>query len=293
MGICVEEGEKMKLPDFIVCGTQKGGTTALLWYLRQHPDIYMPRGEIHYFTFHADKNIKWYMKHFPDDKVCGEKSPSYMFQAGKVAKRMYELMPDAKLIFMLRNPVKRAYSAYWMYYIDGTENLSFEEAVWRTDSFRDYLERGKYANQIREFLKYFDKEQIMILISEDFRENREERMKEVFDFIGVKKVDLKMPDIHVGGMPRSEMLRRLSGLVGKVSQVVWDYPALRNFTYDVRSAIKKINRIEGKKPPMDEKIKSKLYEYFEPYNNELIDLLKELGYTEYIEILKRKWMKRG
>lgn len=123
----------MMLPHFIICGTQKGGTTALLYYLRQHPNIYMPRREVHFFSWYWNKGVKWYKKHFRygfRPVIFGEKSPSYMLNADVVAKRMKEVLPSPKLIFMLRNPVERAYSGYWMFYINGEENLPFDIAVW-------------------------------------------------------------------------------------------------------------------------------------------------------------------
>jgi len=282
----------MNLPDFIICGAQKGGTTALLKYLKQHPQIYMPRQEMHFFSWYYDRGERWYAKHFRYNlSLCiyGEKSPSYMYlDAGLVAKRMHETMPSVKLIFMLRDPVKRAYSEYWMLVLNGEEKLPFNEAVWRED--RDYLKRGFYAQQIREYLKYFGKENIMILISEDFRKNRERRMKEVFDFLGVEHIDLRTPDVHVGGMPRSKFLLRLSGLMVKLSKMAWDTPFLRNFFWNANSVIKEINKTKGKKEKMDEKTERKLYEYFAPYNDDLMYLLHGLNLPDLAEIIKKEWV---
>lgn len=152
-----------------------------------------------------------------------------------------------------------------------------------------YLECGKYAKQVKEFLKYFDVENMLFLISEDFRENREKRMREVFDFLNIEYIEVEMPDIHVGGMPKSEFLRRINGIVKMASRVIWDFPELRNLTWDVSSLIKKFNRIEGKKPPMNEETKRKLYEYYEPYNQELMDLFDEIGLSHLSKMIEKKW----
>jgi len=284
------ESSKINLPDFIICGTQKGGTTALRMYLRQHPCIYMPKREMHFFSWYFNKGVGWYAKHFRYNSshyVCGEKSPSYMFHAQEVAERMKEILPSPKLIFMLRDPVKRAYSEYWMMVLNGKEKLSFDEAIWKKD--RDYLIRGHYAKQIKEFLKYFDRENMMVIISEDFRKNREKRMWDVFDFLGIEQIRLKMPNIHVGGIPRSKFLLKLAGISTRLSMMAWDSPLFRNFFCDVRSAIKRINRVEGQKPKMSEETRKKLYEYFKPQNEDLISLLNGLHFQNLAEIVKKEW----
>ena len=293
MGIQVEEDEKMSLPDFIICGTQKGGTTALMEYLKQHPQICMPEREIHFFSWYYNKGIKWYEKYFDHDAMLyGEKSPSYMYpEPGLVAKRIHKELPSIKLIFMLRNPIKRAYSEYWMLVLNGEEKLPFSKAVWKKN--RDYIGRGFYAKQIKEYLKYFDPENIKIIISEDFRENRNQRIKEVFRFLGIYPIEVETLDIHVGGMPKSKILLNIAGLITNVAEkAVINSPTLRFLCWDVRGFFKRLNKIEGKKPPMDEETKEKLYKYFKPHNEELIDLLKDLEMPHLAETIRKKWKKK-
>ena len=280
----------MNLPDFIICGTQKGGTTALKAYLQQHPQIHMPPREIHFFSWYYDKSIKWYKKHFKHDHILnGEKSPSYMYPNPEtVAERIHETIPKAKLIFMLRNPVQRAYSEYWMLVLNGEENQPFSKAVWNKN--RDYLERGFYAKQIKKYLKYFDKNNIMILISEDFRKNRDERMKDVFKFLGVKPVELKTPDVHVGGMYKSKNLLRLAGLITKTEEKLFKHnPKLRFLCWDARGFIKRYNKIEGRKPSIPKDTEKKLYDFYKPHNEELICLLQELKLYYLVDAIKQSW----
>ena len=131
------------MPDFIIIGTQKGGTTSLYRYLIDHPNIapiYIK--EPHYFDIHFHKGIGWYRSHFPTavekyyarhvekhDLITGEASPYYLFHP-RAPQRVAKTLPKAKLIILLRNPVDRAYSQYQHQLRQpGVEPLSFEEAI--------------------------------------------------------------------------------------------------------------------------------------------------------------------
>ena len=126
----------MVLPTFIICGTQRGGTTTLYHYLKEHPQICMSeKKEVHYFDLNYHKSLQWYESHFKDCqnkkvKTIGEASPFYMYLR-EVPERIDETLPDVKLIFILRNPVDRAYSHYWHEVKLGVEYLPFEEAIKR------------------------------------------------------------------------------------------------------------------------------------------------------------------
>ena len=98
----------MKLPNFIICGTQKGGTSALYYFLKEHPEIYLsPKKEVHYFDLNYQKGLKWYEKHFKGAsskyKAIGEASPLYMYLE-EVPERIHKTLPDAKLIFITESP---------------------------------------------------------------------------------------------------------------------------------------------------------------------------------------------
>jgi len=135
--------------------------------------------EVHFFCwdFIFNKGRIWYEKHFDscrNYKVVGEATPYYMY-VPEVPERIYNMIPEAKLIFLLRDPVERAYSHYWHEVKTGWETLSFEEAIdiediriSKSELFKNhysYLDRGKYAVQIERFLKFFPKSQIL---DEDF-----------------------------------------------------------------------------------------------------------------------------
>jgi hypothetical protein len=124
-------------PSFIVVGAAKSGTSSLAHYLMQHPKIYMPDRELHFFDArggYADRwkyGVEWYENQFASadsHHLCGEKTPTYAY-IPSVPKRMNAVVPDIKLIWILRDPVYRAYSNYWHAVCEGVELLDFDEAV--------------------------------------------------------------------------------------------------------------------------------------------------------------------
>lgn len=148
----------MSLPNFIIVGAAKAGTRALIDYLDQHNEIYTYPDEIHFFSKNYNKGIDWYQKFFKnvnDEKAIGEKSPSY-FTSSKTPERIFQNIPDVKLIFLLRNPVDRAYSHYWHAVRGGRIKNGFEEKI--KNEGNNILETGKYAKYINKYLKFFKKE---------------------------------------------------------------------------------------------------------------------------------------
>src|SRR5215204_2549869 len=182
------------LPDFVIIGAQKGGTSFLYHLLTRHPLVKpAARKELHFFDGPRlfEKGAGWYRRCFPrpemDDglrSITGEATPSYLFDP-PVAKRMAQVVPQARLIALLRNPIDRAYSHYQMQVKRGTESRDFEEAIEQQDS--SYVPRGLYVDQLLRWSEFFSKEQMLILKSEDFFERPVETLKVVLDF-------LKLPD---------------------------------------------------------------------------------------------------
>ena len=209
------------MPDFIIIGAQRAGTTSLFHYARQHPCIGRSFGkELHFFdnldgSYH--KGIMWYRAHFPSylhkyyarkvrglDMITGEASPYYLFHP-LVARRISRVLPTVKLIAMLRNPVDRAYSHYHHNVKYGLETLSFEAALDKEPERLDgelekilhdgryrghnhqhysYLARGVYVNQLKNWFSVFAREQMLIIKSEDFYADRLGVMRTFLEFIG-------------------------------------------------------------------------------------------------------------
>jgi hypothetical protein len=203
------------LPSFMIIGGQRCGTTSMYRYLSEHPDIVEPLGkELHYFTYEYTKSTVWYQSHFPlhtnSTKQTFEATPYYLFHPA-AAVRVHGLLPAARLVVLLRNPVDRAFSHYQHNRGLGLEPLSFEEALAAEETrlagenerlMEDpaypglahrrysYFSRGCYTEQITEWYRVFPREQILVLFSEDFYRNTAKVFGEVLDFLGLKPFDL-------------------------------------------------------------------------------------------------------
>ncbi len=208
-------------PNFIIAGTQKGGTTSMYDYLVQHPQI-LPATtkEVHFFENpnNRKKGILWYKSHFPlklilkkKKAITGEATP-HMYSY-HVPRLMHKMNPDLKVIFILRDPISRAFSHYQHNRRrKGRENLSFSEAIrqeksrisndikkvikdeWHNDAINrtfSYMSRGEYEEQLDRWKKYFNKENILILKSEDFFESPQKTLNEVTKFLNIDKHGFK------------------------------------------------------------------------------------------------------
>jgi Sulfotransferase domain len=197
------------LPDFLIIGAQKAGTTALYAYLRQHTGITGPSWkEVSFFDRHYARGEAWYRGNFPSSfrarGLVGEASPSYLFHP-QAPERVAELVPDAKLIALVRNPVDRAFSHYQHEVALGRESLSFEDALTaEVDRLRGeeermladpayfshawwnytYAARGRYAEQLERWLAVFPREQLLIVPSEDLLGEPEQAHARVLEFLG-------------------------------------------------------------------------------------------------------------
>jgi hypothetical protein len=193
------------------------------------------------------------------DFLTGEGTPYYILYP-HAPKRIFEIVPQVKLIALLRNPVERAFSQYWIEFKGGFETLSFEEAIktehgriagelekmqqdenYYSHSFRhfSYLTRGIYVDQLQNWLRYYPREQLLILKSEDLYSHPAETLKKTLDFLGVKQVKLR--------------------------------DEYKNY----RRPSKKGYRNKIITPKMDPKMREYLVEYFKPHNARLYELLGE------------------
>jgi tetratricopeptide (TPR) repeat protein len=205
--------EELREPNFIIIGTIKGGTSSLYNYISTHPQV-LPaiQKEVHFFDTHFNKGIDWYLAHFPaipTDKnfLTGEASPNYMYFE-KGAKRLFNYFPKTQLIVILRNPIDRVVSHYYMAKRQGQEERTLEEVIAKEQAIlkkiennpkanvkllepaRGYLSFSLYLYFLKKWIKLFPKEQFLILQSEDMYEQPEETMKQVFDF-------LELPDYQI------------------------------------------------------------------------------------------------
>jgi hypothetical protein len=158
--------------DFLIIGATKSATTWLQQSLQQHPRIYMPAPELHYFSRYYDRGDQWYLSNFegPKDRhLVGEKSNSYMDTQG-AAERISQKLPDAMLIAQLRNPIERAYSDYCMLYRRGEVGRDIAQYLDpRMGAGGRFLNGGLYFQQLRAYFDRFPAEQILVVLYEDMR----------------------------------------------------------------------------------------------------------------------------
>lgn len=205
------------LPDFIIIGAQRGGTTSLHALLSRHPRVQPAWGkEIHYFDRHPGRSAAWYRSHFPSwpyqrtlsalrrgTVLTFEATPDYLFYP-HAPRRAAALLPHARLIVLLRNPVDRAYSQYHMTVRWGVETLSFKEAVQREGErlrgerermhddphyvghnfhYYSYLARGLYDEQLERWMACFPRSQVLAIRSEDYFRQPEGALRTILEFL--------------------------------------------------------------------------------------------------------------
>lgn len=235
-----EGAAAMTMPNFLIIGAPKAGTSAIYAYLKQHPEVYMsPVKEPHFFMLENEKvsfkgpgdqerfrsavyRIEEYQNLFSNvanEIAVGEASTTYL-GSQKACNNIKKHIPHAKLVAVLRNPVEAAYASFLHLVRDGNEpTANFSKAlkaepkriqnnwglIWR------YQQRGLYAQQIENYFGQFDQQQIKIYIYDDFKENPKFIMKDIFTFIGVDpnfEVDMSSK-YNVSGMPKSLTLNRI------------------------------------------------------------------------------------
>ncbi len=200
------------MPDFLIIGAQKCGTTSLLYYLGQHPQIALSeKKEIHFFDKKYQMGLDWYENQFPRKsdraKITGEATPYYLFHPF-VPQRVAHHYPEIKIIILLRNPVDRAYSHFWMIKSRELEPLqTFEEAIeaeaeriepemskmlsnpeYRSISYQhhSYLSRGKYYEQIQNWLRYFPTSSFWFIKTERLKTKPIAELEKLYLFLGIK-----------------------------------------------------------------------------------------------------------
>lgn len=197
--------------NFVIGGTQKGGTSALDAFLRQHPQICLPktRKELHFFDRELENtDYKSYHANFEPKKthrVVGEASPIYMYWQ-TAPYRIGKYNPHMKWIIALRDPVERAFSHWNMERARGKESLGFREAIQReAERAREalplqhrvysYVDRGFYAHQLRRVFNIFGRENCLVLLNEDLRNDHTKALRRVFEFLDVDLVEIEPSNV--------------------------------------------------------------------------------------------------
>lgn len=183
------------LPNLVVVGAQKAGTTSLHKYLDRHPEIAMSeRKELDFFAgpgWEWERGLSWYESHFTRSApVMGESSPSYSAfpWVEGVPERMRAVIPDAKLIYLVRDPVDRMVSEYLHLRAGGHETRPMDEVFSHPRMPESgYVVKGRYHMQLERYLEHYPPEQILVLAHEDLLSDRSATLCRVFSFLGVAR----------------------------------------------------------------------------------------------------------
>lgn len=279
----------MRLPNFIVIGVPKSGTTSLYFYLKQHPDVFLPvRKELHYFSYDLLKEnlngpgdrevLAWlcpnwqdYISHYDsvrNETRIGEISPSYFYYS-QISERIRAKLGPVKIIALLRNPIEKAFSQFMHLVREGRETLTFYQALiaeerriegaW-SDIWR-YKESSLYASRLNKFIDVFDRSNVKVILSEEFFADPIMVIGDLFSFMGIPP-DVRIDTSHIynrTGRPRSKLL---AGFLTKPnvlrSMVRMVVPEQTRMFW--RLKITELNT--SQKEQIDQKSKSYLEEYF-------------------------------
>jgi hypothetical protein len=178
------------LPSFIVIGAKKTGTTSLYRYLRAHPAVWLPESKrLEFFSGeHWHRGVEWYEAQFAGSAsfaARGEISTSYTRYpvVPHVPERMHGVVPDVRLVYVIREPVARIVSHYRYALTEGWETRSIDEAVLADSA--EYVAPSRYAMQLERYLARFQRDQLLVITSEDLRDRRAATLASVYRFIGV------------------------------------------------------------------------------------------------------------
>jgi hypothetical protein len=260
------------LPDFVIIGATKSATTWLTQNLRLHQGIFMPSPELHYFSRFLDRGDDWYRAQFAgarEGQLVGEKSASYLPHP-EAPQLLHRLLPGAKLLAQLRNPIERAYSDYCMHYRRGQVNRDIDRYLdpLRTPIPR-LLEDGFYHRHLTSFLRSFPPDHLKILLYDDIRERPREVFREVCGYLGIddtlepQTVDRKVKDKETPRVP-PQALR----LLAPFKAFVQPYRQTRAFVA-ARSLIARRLRY----PPLTPELRQRLQAHYAEDVARLGDLL--------------------
>ena len=310
-----EKRTKMRFPDFIIAGAMKCGTTSLHNILSSHPEIYIPQREIHFFDIddikqHPDffifsngnwyypqygtnfeKYLNWYRAFFSTahgTQVIGEDSTTYLASA-KTPERIAKLIPDVKIIIMLRDPASRTYSHYWHLLRTGRAIHTFEDSLRIMPG--TLIQRSHYKNQIEKYLKHFSRENICFILFEEFIQDIQGTVNEVCQYLNVPNDGINIHQIKThynpANLPKFPTLQLWRNRLMKISthptylEHLLDVPHEReygsnNFAILMDRIHSKINSQKKGKPPQMNPITRKfLNQYFSQENNGLNELISK------------------
>ena len=289
-----------KLPNFIAVGAPRSGTTSLYYYLRQHPQVFLPsQKELHYFSYpqlmqrqggpgdrfvvaglcgEADAYASHYRR-VKEEAVIGEISPSYLYFSD-VAGRITEELGMVKILMILRNPMEKTFSQFMHMVGEGRETLSFEEALSQEEKRRAegwgdiwlYTESSLYSSGLEKYLKVFGRANVKVIIFDDFKKDPKKILREVFQFLNINDRFICDTSGMFGksGIPRMRWFARLID-----SPNPFYLLARAMIPSSVSKPIKRrlVQMNQGAKPHLNHETRDRLHELFSQDISRLESLL--------------------
>jgi hypothetical protein len=252
-----------RLPDFLIAGAPRCGSTTLYRMLDQHPSVFMARPkEIGFFNGRHWDDVAWYAEHFSDagpEMAAGEATPWYLHDPVAV-DQMEQTLPEARIIVILRDPVSRAYSHYWMAHNRGRAEVSFEDFI----ESSKVLDVGCYAKHLDYLTDHFARENVLVVFQEELKSDPRDLYTIVCKFIGVD-----------GSFVPSALGETVNPYVEFRSL------ALRRWAKTLPSSMAVPRRVLGRLntrkggsyPPMSQASRMRLARYYEDPNTELANWL--------------------
>ena len=284
-------------PNFICPGAARAATTALYYLLIQHPRVFLPSiKETRFFSRDYEKGLSWYEQKYyadvKDETAIGDISPVYLIDE-RCPKRIYDALgSEVRLIFMLRNPVERAYSHYCMLRHHQFEDLSLDQALALNEGDRvakslkhygheygfQYLKESSYSQSIQRYLRYFKPDRIKYVVFEEFVADMKHHVFDILRFLGVNDRHEFEFDVYTNprAVPGSSTINQLfyrNSLIKKAR----DHLQLKT-GWKAQSLLKKLKTAllserNSQIPPMDDNIRKQLYGYFKDETARLEALL--------------------
>ncbi|GAB4225919.1 MAG: sulfotransferase [Stanieria sp.] len=285
----------MKLPNFLIIGIQKAGTTSIYNYLQEHPQIYMsPVKETNFFEKDweslpvEERNKKGiitfddYCQLFTnvkDEIAIGEASPNYLFHYQSSAPKIKQYLPNAKLIAILRNPVERAYSDYLMHIRDAIGYRPLSEQIKHSAHKSFIIRKGFYYEPLKFYYEQFCPEQIKVFLYEDFCKQPQVIMQEMYRYLGVD--DTFSPDVskkaQVAKVPKNQtinnLLQRQNPLRTMVANALKTIISLET-RQKLRDSLVNLNSIDKKQAPLSEEDRKQLIKIYQEDIFKLQELLQ-------------------
>ena len=270
------------LPQFVIIGSQKAGTTTLYEVLRDHPQIFMPqKKELNFFFAQAefDQGLSHYARYFapaPEGALRGEASPGYICHP-KVAARLHNALPEAKLILTVRNPIDRAYSQYWDNRRQLSEFRSWAKVI-EEDCFtpyqpgrKGYMARGTYATYLNTWRALFGEDRIHIVVVDDLKADPKGTLADIYEFLGV--------DPEQGASP-NRRANPAAVYTNPLYRALFAQPKLSGRLPGViRALARRGEQRPWRYPPMSAAERARLLAFFKPHNAALEAILdRKLGW---------------